>query len=1170
MADEGSRKSTGTRAGRTERRGRPEPSGTGAAEGRLATLIAALRAQDGDVRAEDVADALWLARVVPTLPEVGVAQPPAGPAASPEPAAADRADETPPRATGRPAGSPSAAHLGTGRASLAMPGEHRAADPSDHAADDRTAIRVPAAGTLPDAQSLIRALGPLRRGHLPDTSAVRVLDESATVDRTAESRLLLPVLRPARRHMYRMVLLMDVSSSNAVWQNTFEDLRQISQRAGAFSDVAYHYVHEDHHGRPALTHAFESGAGSGRVVPPTRLMDAGRRCLVLVLSDCVGPLWRSGQMHRLVHLLASGGPVAVMQPLPQRMWTRTHLPAEPGLLTRLPGPVGRIGFRPFTVPHHDRQPPAGPLPVPVLPPHAEPLEVWARLVADTAGFSAPGAAALVRADHPAVAAPPASESPLAAVERLRRFRNSASPSAQRLTAFLSAAPLVLPVMQLVQRAMLPFTGPEAMAEVLLSGLLRRVDEPLSPGGLRFDYHSGVREELLRMLDRDVAALVLKHVSHYVERHYGRGARNFPALASAALADSIAPEHVYALGTRGVTTADGDDRTVAGLEDFAHVSAQVVRHYTGVSVPAMASTAREVRIPASVLADRARDHLDDFRRLGAMRHLDAALRELRDAVRAEPEPTTRAGYHAELAEILLTRWSIQPIAEHLREALYAAQEAVPLVPSAYQALARVLELMADEAVAGRLSRELLPPWVLALLEAQRAGTSEPSDEGSRIAAALLAAAVGHLPGPGPGAGADDESPRRYALTCIRLLRRLAVAGAPYARERPAVWCTMQLGKALRTADLLVQAGGQDGGRLARGLVLFDLARHHGPSGLLAAGPDKDTRPDLDASRAYAARAVEDLDAAAREPSWQSLAVEDRCRALLNHAQAVLLARPGRDDEALTETLGLLEQACLLAEGPSGTLLPARARLIVESRLLRARILTDWCEGSEEGRGDREDEAIEAWTAVLPLLAGNDARLSSSWFVLGRLLSVRGIRRGTVGDCTAAVHLLRRAVEACPHDDAEATRRRLQLARSVLACADQPDPGTLSEADAVVRSAPTGTLPPSLAAEAWMLRGDIAALASRHGDAAHCYGIAAEQAWLAEPSRQWFNAALAKAAALDTDGDTSLALPAYEGLETTLKEAPAGICLPHEADRIARAVARLRAAGAAGAAGGDHDA
>ncbi|MFF7977191.1 SAV_2336 N-terminal domain-related protein [Streptomyces sp. NPDC007905] len=1167
MADEGSRKSTGTRAGRKERRGRPEPSGTGAAEGRLATLIAALRAQGGDVRAEDVADALWLARVVPALPEAGVAPSPDGPAASREPGAADRADETPSPAAGRPAGSPSAGQPGTGRASLAMPGEDRGADPSGHAADARTAIRVPAAGTLPDAQSLIRALRPLRRGHLPDTSAVRVLDESATVDRTAESRLLLPVLRAPRRRTYRMVLLMDVSSSNAVWQNTFEDLRQISERAGAFSDVFCHYIHEDHHGRPALTHAFESGAGWERVVPPTRLMDASRRCLVLILSDCAGPLWRSGQMQRLVHLLASGGPVAVMQPLPQRMWTRTHLPAEPGMLSRLPGPAGKIGFRTFKAPHHDRQPPASLLPVPVLAPHAEPLEVWARLVADTAGFSAPGAAALVRADHPGMVGPPPAEIPLAAAERLRRFRRTASPSALQLTAFLSAAPLVLPVMQLVQRAMLPSTGPEAMAEVLLSGLLQRVDQPPSPGALRFEYHSDVREELLRTLDRDVAALVLKHVSHYVERHYGRRTRNFPALASAALADSIAPEHVYTLGARGVPTADGTDHMVAPPEEFAHVSAQVVRHFTGVSVPATASTAPAGRIPASVLADRARDHIDDFRRLGAMRHLDAALRELRDAVRAESDPTVRADYHAELAEILLTRWSIQPIAEHLREALYAAQEAVPLVPSASVALARVLELMADEAVAGRLSRQLLPPWVLALLEAQRAGPRETSDEGPRIAAALLAAAVGHLPGPGPRVRADDELARRQILTCIRLLRRLAVDGAPYARERPAVWCTMQLGKALRIADGLAQAGNQDGVRLARGLVLFDLARHHGPPGLLPTGLDEDMRPDLDASRVYAARAVEDLGAAAREPSWQSLTVEDRCRALLDHAQAVLLARPGRDDAALTESLGLLEQACLLAEGPSGTLLPARSRLLVESRLLRARFLTDWCEGSEDGRQDREDEAIEAWTAVLALLAGNDARLSAAWFVLGRLLTVRGTRRGTVGDCTAAVHLLRRAVQTCPHDDAEATRRRLQLARSVLACADQPDPGTLSEADAVVRSAPTGTVPPFLAAEAWMLRGDIAALASRHGDAAHCYGIAAERAWLAGPSRQWFNAALAKADALESGSDASSALPAYERLQTTLKDAPADICPPYEADRIARAVDRLRSAGAGD---GDHDA
>ncbi len=85
-----------------------------------------------------------------------------------------------------------------------------------------------------------------------------------------------------------------------------------------------------------------------------------------------------------------------------------------------------------------------------------------------------------------------------------------------------------------QRAMLPDTGPMELAEVLLGGLLRQLpgteDQPC------FAYSPRMQDLLLSALDQDTAGLVLKHCSAYVERHFGKGTRNFAALAAARLAD----------------------------------------------------------------------------------------------------------------------------------------------------------------------------------------------------------------------------------------------------------------------------------------------------------------------------------------------------------------------------------------------------------------------------------------------------------------------------------------------------------------------------------------------------------------------------------------------------------------------------------------------------------
>ena len=114
---------------------------------------------------------------------------------------------------------------------------------------------------------------------------------------------------------------------------------------------------------------------------------------------------------------------------------------------------------------------------------------------------------------------------------VRNFRASVSPAAYRLAGYLSAAPLTLPVMRLVQESMMPDTGPAELAEFFLSGLLRR----LVGGGPAADVDSapyvlaaGVREVLQSTLTRGEALAVLDQAGSYLAR--GRhGGRPFPVL-----------------------------------------------------------------------------------------------------------------------------------------------------------------------------------------------------------------------------------------------------------------------------------------------------------------------------------------------------------------------------------------------------------------------------------------------------------------------------------------------------------------------------------------------------------------------------------------------------------------------------------------------------------------
>ncbi|MBU8551890.1 SCO5717 family growth-regulating ATPase [Streptomyces rochei] len=528
-------------------------------DGHLGELVERLRTLGAEPTAREIAEALWFARFVGRAPLSST-----GPDASGdmEPEGEFRIDYTPPAwytqqadaARTVPREEPGAGTRLFARRPAA--GADDSSRLSTDVAGEALRVRVPMATALPRPLVLQRALRPLQHYRPPVRTPALHLDEQATAERAAETGLLIPVLRPALRREARLRLLMDVSTSTGVWDTALEELRQICAGLGAFREVTVHYVRENEDGR-LVTSATRDGVRGARAAE--QLRDPTGRQLTLVLSDCAGPLWRSGRMQRLLHHWGRAAPVAVVQPLPQRMWRRTHLSAFPGTLRRREGLGGWLAFSPA-----DGGTPPGASPVPVLSLTRTALGTWARLLSGSTGLALPAPAAWVGADHSASLVAPA-RSGTDAQDLVRAFRRTASRPAVHLAVAFSAVPLTLPVMQLVQRAMQPRSGPAELAEVLLGGLLKR-----GPEEGWYDFRPGVREALLRLLPRGDALLVLKQCGTYIDRHFGRRARNFPALARASL-----------LGQPAEGPQE-DDGTVPSA--FAEVSALVAGRFGAAPVP----------------------------------------------------------------------------------------------------------------------------------------------------------------------------------------------------------------------------------------------------------------------------------------------------------------------------------------------------------------------------------------------------------------------------------------------------------------------------------------------------------------------------------------------------------------------------------------------------------
>ncbi|WP_171167011.1 SAV_2336 N-terminal domain-related protein [Streptomyces sp. I05A-00742] len=558
----------------------------------LEELVGRLRAGAGDFTAEEIADAVWLAgRMTPdpgarTPPGDGTERPADGEGAggaldgrtTGAPAADhDRDTRTarrPSAGGGEPAPEGSVA-VHTGVRGTGETGRSGTGD-GGRGVERVFPVRVPSAASLPGLLDLQRALRPLRGYRSLAAPARGPLDEDATADRAARTGVVHPAYHRGERQAAAMQLLMDTSSSMVVWERMLDELEQICSQLGVFRDVRVRYLHRATDGTPLIaTSAAGGSADPSRQRPRTadQFLDPSGRRLTLVISDCVGPLWQEGQAQRLLHRWSATAPLAVVQPLPPRLWPRTALPAEAGTLTRDPMSGGRLGFEPDAF---GRPPGPGALPVPVLLPVREALGAWAKLLSGHGRTSVHGAAGWVLPRHPPLTPPagggPGADAPTAAA-RLLAFRATASPGALRLAVHLAAVPLALPVMQLVQRAMLPDTGPMELAEVLLGGLLWRVPAPAGADagtGPWYEFADGVRELLLQSLGVGEATLVLKHCSEYVERHFGRSARNFSALAVARLSGRPLPDS-------GTDAPDGAD-PAPEPELFAQVPARVVRWY----------------------------------------------------------------------------------------------------------------------------------------------------------------------------------------------------------------------------------------------------------------------------------------------------------------------------------------------------------------------------------------------------------------------------------------------------------------------------------------------------------------------------------------------------------------------------------------------------------------
>lgn len=439
-----------------------------------------------------------------------------------------------------------------------------------------------------------------------------------------------------------------------IWQHTIAELRRLLERHGAFRQVRGWGLVTDP--TPALV-PLRAGTNPAVLARshklPYELLDALGRRLILVLSDCVSSAWYHGDVLRELASWGQSNPVAIVQMLPQYLWLRTALDMP---IMRLRAHSPGLPNRRLTVERRKRRAKEehdGEVPIPVITLGRRSVEAWARVVAGIGGARVPGiVVSTAQTDDVPPASPttdtnshqgiPANDSapepslPSAAA-MCQRFRTVASPMAYKLAGYLAAVPLTLPVMRLVQHVMLPESEQVHLAEVFLSGLLKRCPpdrHSMNLDDIVYDFHTGVRAFLLNAVLLNDALRVLETVSDYVCSRSGRPFDFRAIVANPALMDTV-----------DLLSGDGP---------FAFVAISVLRRFGGKY--AQVADKWEMR-----LAPSASDPLEEARQALAAKNYLQAIFILQGLLQRDPQHTHADALLREAKRRLdedIQRWLLQ--------------------------------------------------------------------------------------------------------------------------------------------------------------------------------------------------------------------------------------------------------------------------------------------------------------------------------------------------------------------------------------------------------------------------------------------------------------------------------------------------------------------------------
>ncbi len=416
-------------------------------------------------------------------------------------------------------------------------------------------FQVPAAPALQTPLSINRALRPLMR-KVPSATK-RMLDEEATVNRIAERDIWQPVTKPQPERWLTLELVIEESSSSFIWRELVDDLQQLLENQGAFQTMRLWQVSTQDGQHLQLVRRRKRGQSGRRYHSHRELIHPSGRGLILLVSDCVSELWKNALIYPWLKDWSEKQPIAIVQLFPERLWNSTQLARGRKLFTTAFTPG--VANPQLVLKDYPRWLPLdwqNTLLVPVVTLEPEVLKQWSGVVAgvgqaqisaflfdlafikqqiaqvnpqSSEGRPGKGNPEEVETESGAENETEAINIRGQAEALVSRFFATASEPAKSLATMMAAAPVSMPVVNLIRKTLLKEVEPVHVAEFYMGGLLKPIVENEDGQFRVYDFWPGVRQVLNESIGRRRTTEVLDAISQYIAEKIDRPIRSFAAL-----------------------------------------------------------------------------------------------------------------------------------------------------------------------------------------------------------------------------------------------------------------------------------------------------------------------------------------------------------------------------------------------------------------------------------------------------------------------------------------------------------------------------------------------------------------------------------------------------------------------------------------------------------------